>query len=116
MQEKRNLKSLTMTRKLFVLVTAVLISTTSVFAQVGGETGALTWSLEGGVLTITGTGEMPDYGYGGAPWYEYKESISTIDIGSNVTSIGSYAFLQCWYLNSIAIPNSVLNIGNNAFW
>ena len=33
----------------------------------------------------------------------------------NVTTIGEYAFYDCYVLTSITIPNSVTTIGNNAF-
>ena len=36
-------------------------------------------------------------------------------IPETVTSIGDYAFIECWNLMSIDIPNSVISIGNSAF-
>ena len=37
-------------------------------------------------------------------------------IGDGVTSIGNYAFDNCYSLTSIAIPNSMTSIGDDAFW
>ena len=34
----------------------------------------------------------------------------------SVTSIGDYAFNNCFSLQSVNIPNSVTSIGNDAFW
>ncbi len=34
----------------------------------------------------------------------------------SVTSINSNAFRECYYLNSVIIPNGVTSIGNYAFW
>ena len=42
-------------------------------------------------------------------------SLTSITIGSSVTSIGSYAFQYCTSLSSIAIPDSVTSIGSYAF-
>ena len=85
-----------------------------------GVTGSLTWVLTSdSVLTISGSGAMPDYDEfypsPSSPWYFYRSSISTVIIGDSVTSIGNYAFLECNRLTSITIPNNVTNIGNGAF-
>jgi len=54
----------------------------------------LTWSLDGlGVLTVGGTGAMPDYaGADETPWSAYSSQIEQVLIEQNVTSIGSLAF------------------------
>ena len=66
-------------------------------------------------LTISGTGAMANYDLEGAPWYSYCSNITTVIIGSGVTSIGSNAFVLCNGLTSVTIPNSVTSIGDNAF-
>ncbi len=75
----------------------------------------LTWTLEGSVLTISGTGDMKNYIYSNAPWYS-SSSIKSVTIGSGVTSIGGNAFKGCSSLTSITIPNSVTSIGSGAFY
>ncbi len=42
-------------------------------------------------------------------------SLTSITIGSGVTSIGNYAFYNCSSLTSITIPSSVTSIGSSAF-
>jgi hypothetical protein len=42
-------------------------------------------------------------------------SLSTLNIGNNVTNIPDYSFCRCRALTSISIPNSVISIGENAF-
>lgn len=100
---------------------------------------------DAGILTISGSGAIPDYGtllsdYDlRAPWYEdfcYEVSeiiiengitrigngafegmryLQDVSIPSSVTSIGDYAFSSCWDLYQISIPDSVEEIGKNPF-
>ncbi len=42
-------------------------------------------------------------------------TLTSLTIGSSVTSIGSYAFYQCVGLTSVDIPDGVTSIGNYAF-
>jgi hypothetical protein len=43
-------------------------------------------------------------------------ALTSIYVGSNVTSVGSYAFYYCTGVTSINIPSSVDSIGSNAFY
>jgi len=103
-----------MKRYLLLLISAMLFSTTTTFAQ-GGTTGPLTWNISGHILTISGNGAMLDYHYPSyAPWYQYNPLINAVVIEYGVTSIGDHAFNGCW-LSSITIANSVTSIGSSAF-
>ena len=86
----------------------------------------LTWKLEDGVLTISGTGEMYDYVMtdepvsedswvtaSSAPWG--KAPLRKVIIGKGVTSIGSYAFEGQTTLKEVTLPGSLTYIGANAF-
>lgn len=77
----------------------------------------LVWTLgEDGKLTISGTGKMADYSSGTAPWYEYREQITSLELSEGLTSIGSYAFTLCDRVTgTLEIPDSVISIGNSAF-
>lgn len=82
-----------------------------------GDSTNLHWELScDSVLTISGTGAMADYEYGTSPWYSYHSHIAHITLSDGISTIGSYAFNQCWYLQSAVIPNSVITIGQEAFW
>ena len=45
----------------------------------------------------------------------YQNAIRKVELGSGVTSIGDEAFVGCFSLSSITIPDSVTSIGNYAF-
>ncbi len=51
-----------------------------------------------------------------APWNSYRSNIKNISIENGVTSIGNYAFYNCYSLTSITIPNSVTSFGIYAFF
>lgn len=82
------------------------------------------------VITLTVDGEMGFDGISGANGganilrygsssdgrnVAYTNAIRKVEIGSEVTSIGNYAFFNCYSLTSITIPESITSIGNNAF-
>ena len=45
----------------------------------------------------------------------YQNTITRIELGNGVTSIGSYAFSSCYSLTSVVISDSVTSIGGSAF-
>ena len=105
-------------KQLYLLLIILLVSL-SAYAEKSGTCGKhLKWKLtDEGVLTITGTGEMNNYGtreYNRSPWYA-AESVKQVIIGDGVTTIGSSAFSDCDSLTSVTIPNSVTTIGSSAF-
>ena len=77
------------------------------------------WTLDAnGLLSIEGTGKMPDWSVGErpAPWDKIREQIQSVFISDTVTGIGGYAFSGCKNLTQIHIPDSVTSIGDGAFW
>jgi formylglycine-generating enzyme required for sulfatase activity len=61
---------------------------------------------------------MPDYASGTgntSPWYSVRNSITGVVIGSGVTSIGTYAFYNCYYVTSVTMPETLTAIGDHAF-
>lgn len=75
----------------------------------------LTWTLNNGVLTISGTGAMYNYFDQIAPWKKSSDSIVSVVIKNGVTSIGEEAFGDCKNLKKVTIPDSITNIGTAAF-
>jgi hypothetical protein len=109
-----------MKKVLFYVAAAACMTGTVIFDSCKKEESTkmwVAWTLENGVLTIRGFGDMQDYGIedGDAPWYFQRTSITSVVIESGITSIGDYAFFACNGLVSVTVPNSVTDIGNNAF-
>ena len=109
---------------LAVLMIASLLPVTALAADIvdSGTCGAegdgsnLTWTLDSdGTLTISGSGDMYDYGFLSAPWYGSRSRVKSAVIAEGVTSIGRYAFDGCTSLTSVTIPDSVTSIGIVAF-
>ena len=81
----------------------------------------LTYTIDDGVLTISGEGAMWDFtcdSYGtNSPWGSERRAngIVSIVIKDGVTSIGDFAFYRIFNLKSVTIPNSVTSIGHDAF-
>ena len=91
-------------KKIFTLFLFSMITFNAIHAEI-------TWTLFGGTLTISGTGDME-----GAPWLSQRDEIKKVVIKDGVTNIGERAFYYCSGLTSLTIPNSVTSIGEYAFW
>ena len=101
---------------LCLIFTLLPVGATAAAATSGTCGSNLKWKLEGGTLTVSGTGAMYNYGYGSGriqPWQ--GDSIEKIVIGSGVTSIGNYAFEECHGISSVTIGKDVKSIGEGAF-
>ena len=91
-----------MKKVLSLILSVVLIISllpTGVFSVVAsaattGTTGECSWTLDGTVLTISGSGAMGNYNNTSncAPW---GTDITEVIIENGVTSIGAFAFYRC---------------------
>ena len=73
----------------------------------------VTWTVNDGLLTISGTGPMADYAEGQAPWLD--EEVYSLIIEDGVTSIGSNAFRGMAELLDAVIGRDVTAIDKTAF-
>ena len=80
-----------------------------------------TWSIEDGVLNITGTGNMTDYQrpcdggcHSTAPWWQYSSSIQKVSIDEGISSIGYGAFANMRF-TEIDLPQTLQKISALAF-
>ncbi len=80
------------------------------------------WSLDNGVLTISGTGSMADFNPSDvnhsngseSPWDQYYEEIHTVNVEYGIENLGERAFKSLENLQNINIPNSVEKISKHA--
>jgi len=95
--------------KKIILLLAICSMSIASFAATGGAVNAtINWTLDDeGTLTISGTGDMPDYAYDKQPWRSIRSSILHVIIGEGITSIGQNNIFDCRNLESIIIPNTI---------
>lgn len=83
-----------------------------------GMISGLGWSLaRSGVLTISGSGELPELANDGTsvPWKKHSDIIIEVVIKSGVTGVGSGAFTGCTALKKVSISDTVKKLDLNAF-
>ena len=103
-----------------VLILALCLFALPVSAEteeevVSGSCGPeLTWTLEDGVLTISGTGAASSYDQGRMPWKGLDFTEVVIEEG--VTRMMSYAFSEFEKLEKVTIPQSMENISYKMFY
>ena len=107
-------------KKIFTLfVAAVAAVTMSAKTAESGYCGPdLTWfyNPSDSSLTISGTGPMTNYSEDNhAPWYEYYDKITSLNLESGMTTIGDYAFFWLSKVEYIDIPYGVTSIGDYSF-
>ena len=94
---------------------------------VSGQCGeGLTWTLNRTTqtLTIEGQGGMPNYNSWtdatedapAAPWSQFRDDIHTVVVGEGIEFIGIHAFSDFDKLQSVQLPDSLLEIGGWAFY
>ena len=75
------------------------------------------WTLNGGTLTVFGSGDMPDYTSesGSRPWDAYSAQITKVVVDDSIPYIGAYAFAGLTNLTSVVCDADVTSIGDYAF-
>lgn len=104
---------------------------------VSGVWEGFAWTLNTqGVLSVTGSGVMPDADAPGAisgytprrtdetalvalfdppGWYACRDRIVSVVIGDGTTYLGACAFLDCVRLSAVTLPASLARVGDGAF-
>ena len=108
-------------KRLFVTLMLAIVFLPQLYAgeaDVVGGSGAgpnVSWSLDTvtGVMTLTGTGVMYDGQQ--REWNAYSQKIKQLTVSEGITSIGQYAFRDCYYLTSVSLPSTLTDIRDHAF-
>ena len=76
-----------------------------------------TWELtKDGVLTVSGTGTMRNYGSSAkTPWYQYVDNIKSVKVEKGITKIGKYDFSDCVLLEKVELPEGLTDVGQASF-
>ncbi len=100
----------------FIIVLISSFIGLSIFADpISGTCGETTVNYEisdANILTVSGTGAMPDYTDADRPWDEYADAIVSVVVSDGVTEIGPYSFLNV--KANVIIADSVASIGEYA--
>ena len=106
-------------RLMAVLMVLMLVfsAAPAAYAASGSCGDNLSWTLDAGTLTITGSGPMDDYTLDApAPWYAYRDQILRVVLPEGLTYIGELAFYECTEVTVLKVPDSVKQIGAYAFF
>lgn len=102
-------------KKILLHLLMVIVLSTAWNMSARAEDENISWKLEDGVLTISGSGAVPDYEAGKSPWYNDRSSIKEIQVESGITRVGNYAFYYSSCVEKVTLAETVTSIGDHAF-
>lgn len=122
---KKTAKKILLSLSVVLLFTVLLCFNASALSKTGncgpstdyGKTysSSVKWSYNKSkkTLTISGKGDMANFGWQNSPFYQ--ANIKKLVIGEGITYIGENAFKDCDRLTSVTLPKSLKTIGRYAF-
>ncbi len=99
-------------RKFFCLVICICIFLCNFAVCANEPPHSFTWNIKDGILTVSGTGEIPDYrNETDIPWFSQKSEIEKIVVKDGITRIGNLAFYGLTNVKEAVIADSVTSMG-----
>ena len=87
----------------------------SAAASSGSCASGVNWRFENDTLTLSGSGAVPDYPAGSAPWKAgYTDRITSVVIEDGITSVGA-SFRDCTNAAEVTLPASAESVSSDAF-
>lgn len=110
-------------KRLTVLLCALLacLMVTSVSAAEGTCGDYISWTLEDEVLTLSGSGATTHYERNGdtdvvpTPWWDQRDSITTVVVEEGIEKLDNYCFYRCANLTEVQLPESLQRIETRVF-
>ncbi len=102
-----------------LLAASAFTLTTSAESGVCGEN--VSWTLEGGKLTLSGNGATTRFERDGSsdttgvPWWGSRNEITSIVVEEGVTVLDNYLFYRCENLTSVSLSSTVARIETRVF-
>ena len=96
-----------------------LFAVTAAAAESCGE--GVTWKLEDGVLTISGTGATNEYVRNSdsdsvnTPWWNQRSQITAIVVEEGVRELDNYTFYKCDKVTSVTLPSTLERVETRVF-
>ena len=115
-------------RKIVALILCICLCVTAISAEAktkkttGKDGKYITWNYDKDTKTLTfsGKGPISDFemdGHGSEPeWYVWNEQTEHIVVEEGITSVGGWCFQDFWKVKSVSLPESLQEIGENAFY
>lgn len=105
-----------MKKVILMLLTLLCLATVTTALADGSCGDNLTWTLDNGTLTISGTGATDEWApLAYAPWYSQRSRITNVVVEEGCTELGAYAFYYCTNLKTVTLPEGLRSIGKEAF-
>ena len=100
-----NYGTLLAARNAYDALKADKVDTSHLTVTDSGTIGNLKWAVyTNGLLEISGSGAVPSYSQGSAPWANYANSVTAILVRSSITGIGDSAFYGCDKVTNVTLP------------
>ena len=115
MHTKVKLLSIILSAVMILSIICAAPITASATVTASGTFENISYKIEDGVLTVSGTGDTGGTYGQTKPWSEYKSSITKIVVSDGITKISDSLFISLSKVTEVSLPNSLKEIGEYAF-